>query len=62
MNKQFVFIVNFSNKYQIHHNYVESLLASLDFSIQIVNDHVHRSEIMIIIMLCHLKLIDNNKY
>ena len=61
-NKRFVFIDNFDDRYQIYYNYIESLLISFNLSIQIVNDHVHRSQIVIVTMLCHLKFIDDNKY
>ena len=61
-NKRFVFIVNFDDRYQIHYNYVDFLLISSDLSLQVVNDYVHRSQIIIVIMLYHLKLIDDNKY
>ena len=57
-----MFIVNFNNQYQTHQNYVESFLTLFDFSIQIINNHVHRSRIVIVAMLCHLKLIDDDKY
>ena len=57
-----MFIVNFDNRYQIQHNYAEFLLISFNLSIQIVNDYVHRSQIVIVTMLYYLKLIDNDKY
>ena len=57
-----MFIVNFNDRYQIHHNYIEFLLTLPDLSIQIINDHVHRSQIMIVTTFCHLKLIDDDKH
>ena len=62
LNKRFMFIVKIDDRYQIYHNYIESLLTSLDLSIQIVNDHIHRSQIVIVTMFYHLKFIDDDKY
>ena len=61
-NKQLIFIVNFNNRYQIHHNYAEFLLTLSDLSIQIINDYVHQSQDMIVAMLYYLKFIDDDKY
>ena len=57
-----MFIVNFNNQYSIYYIYAESLLISFDLSIQIINNHVHRSQIMIFTMFYHLKFIDDDKY
>ena len=62
LNKRLVFIVNFNDRYQIHHNYIESFLLLFNLSIQIVNDHIHRSQIVIVTMFCHLKFINDDKY
>ena len=60
-NKRFIFIVNFNDRYQIYRNYVEFLLISFDLSIQTINNYVHRSQIMIVTIFCHLKFIDDDK-
>ena len=60
--KRLIFIVNFNDQYQIDYNYTESFLTSFDLSVQIVNNYVYRSQIVIVTMLWYLKFINDDKY